>query len=450
MVFKRDSGNYEIAGGSNAATHILSDEIQLVSEIDDLLLMNIVVDGLETLNLPDGWTEFRAGVNNGIGYAVFWKLATEQNEPLPSITVNEADTLSCEAVSILGIDTSNPIGASVENDGKNATPTWLSLTPQAINSTILYLGGMDADTMLSVGNSKNILEISDALGNSSIMGYEFKPDTLPTGECVGSASADDGWQTVTVPRIPTYFSKQAGATIDGNLYTGDVDIRDFITDKGVTLEGNSCQTNSFDSGNDIAGTVEIYSGTGITYAGDDEIRFDTAGFDFSDCTVTITSGDDQGTYNIVGAYIDVKIFLDTTTTADDTVSFTIQSTNVVDMDTPALMNRRSVRLSGDTPDGLVAGEYYHMARRNANQVTFFPAGSSETFLDGAISISATSGTCTVTECGMSLIPEGTDNDYDKPDSHFNTGDNYQGSAKEFTTPYDLTGKIIGRNTKWYL
>jgi len=360
-------------------THVLADEINVPCDIGNILILDITIDGNEDIAQPTGWDIVTSGTINGIGRHTFIKECTETNEQMPTIEVAGADTLSAIAtVTELGAGATFEIGQLAINDGASANPVFDAITPQA-HSIVYYLCGMDADTLLTVGGGKNVIEAADSGGNSSIMGYEYKPTAETTGQCIGTASADDGWQTVvieiidnaSVPLVPTYYEKTAGSNLDATLWDNEVDFRDAIMANNQTLEGNTQLSYTFGSGD-------------------------------------VDTGNDE-----------IDIFVDDSA------------------------HRRVFRLTGTAPGGAVDGNYYYVEKLDATTIRLFSAGYNETFTEGNIDLTSTGGDCTLTECGIAYVEMGTDNEYDRFEAGFNAGDNYMGMASEYITPADFTNKVLG-------
>ncbi len=460
MAFQTGFSKYE---GTTAATdHAINDQILIDTKVDDVLLASVVMDrGKVMTPWGDGWTELKNTINSGIGHIVMWKRCTVDNEIFPDIVLSGAVTASVEIVKFIGCSTSSsPVGATSDNDGGSTTPTYLSITPQAKNSAIIWFGGLDRRNMLTVGN-KAVLMIADSAGACGITAYEFSNSINPTGDVIGTVDSGDGWQTfvveildnVVTPRIPTYFENMAGAVIDSGLYTPDVDFRSEYMLNDTTIEGDPRANYTFDSNNITSGTTTLLSDVdGSIVKIDNDIFSIPSGmmdtYQVVGATLNVLTGNQIGAYEITGIRKDSQINVDHIfTELESDLEYTITTTS--DLIEPTLdvdHNIRTFRATGTVPTGMVVDEFYYIAMMNAQYCTVYSAAGTQTLAEGDLSLTGVAGTCSLEECGIALqISNGTE--YNQIDAGLNANKNVRGSAHEFTTPIDLTDRSIGLRIK---
>lgn len=383
--------------GQNATTHVLSDEIlNFNNEVDDILVIQLSIDENRTVTTPAGWNvivNLDSGTETRLWIA--WLRATSANVVPPDITISGNDSLLAYTYFMRGCPTaSNPIGQIVTNTGNSISPTWLTVTPDASDSSLVYAGSMDIDSMQTIGPTIPPVEANDIGPNSGIYGVLFAPDTTAIPQQDGTASNIDEWVTAVVEFLddgtgqrPFYFPNLFYEEIfDSNLITsyGSNVWRDFLTDSGQDFyTGSALDVQSFDANTDVDPITDFITITAHPYSEGDVVRAEANG--------------------------------------------------------------------NTLPTGIIDGNYYFVNPEDANNITLRDANTAMTvdgdwFRNGGtakatIDITAVgTGTCQFTLCKNILVSMDADGDFRRPPSQNRAGLQYQTSGIEFVTPRDFTGE----------
>jgi len=394
MAYARDvSQFYKEEGGVVQTTHDLSIEMTLESEIDDILVILCSVDAGRTFTVPTGWTQEYQQISSGHAQMIIWRRAEAANEVMPTLVINNADTVCAIATAYLGCPTSgSPIGdrQSDLSGGSSAILDFPSLSNTSANSLILYMATCDGNkTILSIADDP--FERTSSGANAAGVGYKFYSSaetTIPAQS--GTLSNADGNTATSMelldngvtPRIPTYFTDSPGyVTVIGDTYVSDLDIRDLFMNQDQTFEGNTRRVFTFDAATDV-------------------------------------------------------------TVADDSLAIAIDE----DLDDKRIYKLTTA--SGTLPTGL-ASEYYYFDYEDASTVKLVTAqGSFDTFAKNNVVVNVVitaigSGTCTFTECGVMHQTLGGDRDYDRGGKNLHSHKNFVGCAHEFTPVLDLSETSFG-------
>jgi len=471
MAYLRYGSPQTYIKSAATVTHVLSDSIAGVNEIDDILILNIGADGARTVTVPTGWTAVRNNTAQGVTHGVFWRRATAQNEDVPDIVLSAADELTAEYFAIQGCPTgSTPIGNTATNDGDSITPSWLTITPTA-HSVILYLGTQDTDTIYGA-TGKALLARSDAVRVSTSSNYEYTPDTTATGTVNGTASAGDGWQTLTLeilddgtPNIPIYFSSPPFQNISADLpaSTSSNTWRDLLSDSGEDFfTGTSFTEHSFDASTDVTiGSTNIDSGSNLATVLDSNIVTDSTKAwtvdAYKNHTITISSGADAGTYTILENTATTLTLSSNMTATAGSLSYTVDYSDSITLTAHGMTNGTVVRADANgnsLPTGITDGNYYFVAVLDANTVNLRDANtvmaSNSDYFQDVLTPKATvditvvgSGTCKFQENKLLMMSTNANGVFDRPPSSAHTGLQWEITGFTFSTARDMTGEIFG-------
>ncbi len=384
MAFRRKD-SFTVYTGTDVgatSTHVLSDEMSMVNQVDDILIISVAIDGSVSPTVPSDWTAIVNNNTQAHTHLVIWKRATGANETMPDITLSGNEELAAHAIAIVGCPTgSTPIGNTATKSGNSITPTWDTISYSA-DSYILYFCAMDADGPLTAG-SKAVLAGDDYGSVGTLTAYEFVASAGSTGSITGSATLTDGWQTLTLEilddgtgNIPIYFQNQPAASLSTDLGTVD-DFRDTLVDSGINyFDGGSVRTVTFDASTANTTTNEVTS-TAHSFTNGDVVR---------------------------------------------------------------------IRANGATlPTGLTDGEYYYADVTDANTLSFHgpiaaPANTNTDYYPSTSELSITavgSGSCAIDDVGFLWGNYELDR-LDRPSTGHETGNNRYIGGQRFSSPYDFS------------
>ena len=392
MAFIRDSSIYQELGKVVATTHFLSEEIELVNYINDILVLNVAVDAGRQIDTPSGWTEHKENQDKNFSHHIYWRRTTANFESVPDLvfTSGTASEVAVSSVCVVGAKTtSSPFGATAADAvNTNNTPFWNTVTNVLQHSVVLWLGGSDRRPFSPGQQGKTDVSNANASQASSVILAEYQPIAVSNmGTVAGVLAQSDGWQTSVLEvlddgtgRVPTYFAGNAGATISSDDYSIDINARPLFDASANTLEGNAK----------------------IVYT-------------FADSDVDV--GNNQ-------------------------VALAVSEPNA---------HKRVFKLTSSTPPtGLTNGEYYYIKYVDASTIEFVSAIANAKYTNAPVTVglSATgSGTTTLTESGLVGVTMGTDSDYDALSKNHHVEKNFVGCAYEFDTPINLASTVFGAGKK---
>ena len=388
MAFKRDAGSYDTEGLTTAlTTHVISDEISIQNKTNDIIVLNIAIDGGRTLVVPTGWTSLKQNTDKAFSQHIFWRRTTSDNESMPDLVFDSgtASEMSCSAISILGCPTSgSPFGSTATAaSGTSVTPFWNTIENTTQHSAIIWIGGSDRRPWTE--GAQGLTDITSGANQvATTILYEYQNEAVTDyGQVDGKLSQSDGFQTEVLElldggddRTPTYFESVPGKVMSTDDYTIDQSARALFDTSTITLEGDTKETYSF-----VSGDVDT---------GNDVIN------------IAISDHAHKRVFKATG---------------------------------------------GSLPSGMTDGRYYYLLKNSSSEMYIADAGTDtgSTNLGNtptAISLGST-GSGTFTESGIIHMSIGTDGDYDRPSSNHNKENNFIGSVQTLGTAKDFSNEVFG-------
>jgi hypothetical protein len=364
------------------------------NEVDDIIILNIGVDGRSITVGPSSWTEIRNNFYSfDVAHGVYWIKATTANMTMPSITISGIDECVATAFAVAACDLSTPVGNTASNTGTSSAPTWSSISYSAYSS-VFYLGVMNLRSMLTVG-SKFIIDDRDPGTVSNIVAREFFSSGGTTGSVAGTAEASSEWQTFTLElsdngnsNLPVYFTS---APISDNpqttLDTSD-GWRNAVADSQVIpSDGSSVPAiQSYDASSDVNTSTDEITITGHPYTSGDIVRADANGN-------TLPTGITDDLYYYI---------------------------HVVDANTVKLEAANTVVV------GTASSYWYDSASPSVVDITATGSGTCRFEYAGVLTFGFQSST-------INFVTHGTGHD---------SGGNYYGAPIKFSSPRDMSAEVL--------
>lgn len=319
------------ANSSSGASTIVIDKPSSTAE-GDFLIAGIAFDDGEdrTITPPSGWTLIERTDNNDyIGFVTYWKIAGGSEGPSYSWGITSSDRAAGGIIRYTGVDTSNPIDDSAENEGHSTTLTAPSVTTTGDDHVVVMFFAEEDDEDLDVATStteRYDVENSHSSGPRTSAVDFTKASAGPTGtKAIEIDGGNERWitQTVALKVAPP----SGTVVIVKNALPDDAQNFDFTSD----VTGNTAFSLDDDADGTLSNTKTMTSVPVGTYTVTEGA---VSGWTLTDLTCTGDEGDSVGNEETGVATIDLDVGETITCTYTNTKhgSITIEKQTLPDGD----------------------------------------------------------------------------------------------------------------------
>lgn len=199
--------DFAFTEGTTAAGSYLPD--MPVHETDDLLIAFCNNDAVGFGAAPSGWSTIYAADYGSHGAAVYYKIATSDSES-PTITLASSETYTCTVVSVVNVDTVDPINANSLSGGDDSTNPFagVAVTTDADNCIIFSFLSTDGGIGPTCESPWTNITNGDAGANSGGLAYQVKKTAGTVSANTWRGQFNENTRSITV-----------AVNDDGNLTT---------------------------------------------------------------------------------------------------------------------------------------------------------------------------------------------------------------------------------------